>query len=147
MFEIFWICDAVFSPFSSLASYYGWACLSSSINSLQFWFGVILWVIFRCRCDYITFIVLQLMNFAHGKIVLALEGGYNLESVANSVLACVEVLLEDNPIRGSSEAYPFESTWRVIQAVKWHVVPFWFIIYPFLPPVHFSWLLFIMNHW
>lgn len=58
------------------------------------------------------------MNFAHGKIVLALEGGYNLESVANSVLACVEVLLEDNPIRGSSEAYPFESTWRVIQAVK-----------------------------
>ncbi|KAL6338143.1 hypothetical protein AAG906_012839 [Vitis piasezkii] len=41
---------------------------------------------------------------------MALEGGYNLVSLANSVLACVEVLLEDKPIAGSSEAYPFEST-------------------------------------
>lgn len=49
---------------------------------------------------------------------MALEGGYNLVSLANSVLACVEVLLEDKPIAGSSEAYPFESTWRVIQAVS-----------------------------
>lgn len=61
------------------------------------------------------------MNFAQGKIVLALEGGYNLDSIANSVLACMEVLL-DTPISGSSEAYPFESTWRVIQAVKQHSV-------------------------
>lgn len=58
------------------------------------------------------------MSFAQGKIVLALEGGYNLDSIANSALACVEVLLEDKPIAGSSESYPFESTWRVIQAVK-----------------------------
>ncbi|KAF5477152.1 hypothetical protein F2P56_003824 [Juglans regia] len=58
----------------------------------------------------------KLMSFAQGKIVLALEGGYNLDSIANSALACVEVLLEDKPIAGSSEAYPFESTWRVIQA-------------------------------
>lgn len=61
----------------------------------------------------------QLMDFAHGKIVLALEGGYNLDSIANSFLACMEVLLESKPIAGSSEAYPFESTWRVIQAVKY----------------------------
>jgi histone deacetylase 4/5 len=58
------------------------------------------------------------MKFAQGKIVLALEGGYNLDSIANSALACMEVLLEDMPIKGSSEAHPFESTWRVIQAVK-----------------------------
>ncbi|VVA27615.1 PREDICTED: histone deacetylase [Prunus dulcis] len=67
----------------------------------------------------------KLMDFAHGKIVLALEGGYNLESVANSVLACVEVLLEDDPIHGSSEAYPFESTWSVIQAVRQKLSSFW----------------------
>lgn len=65
------------------------------------------------------------MNFAQGKIVLALEGGYNLDSIANSVLACMEVLL-DTPISGSSEAYPFESTWRVIQAVKQHSVLLFF---------------------
>lgn len=60
----------------------------------------------------------QLMNFANGKIVLALEGGYNLDSIAKSMLACVEVLLEDNPTLESPKAYPFESTRRVIQAVK-----------------------------
>ncbi|KAJ0047895.1 hypothetical protein Pint_16244 [Pistacia integerrima] len=31
------------------------------------------------------------MGFARGKIALALEGGYNLDSIANSVLACMEV--------------------------------------------------------
>ena len=72
-----------------------------------------------CFLYNISFIIFfQLMNFAQGKIVLALEGGYNLDSIANSVLACMQVLLENKPINGSSEAYPFESTWRVIQAVK-----------------------------
>lgn len=59
----------------------------------------------------------QLMNFAEGRIVLVLEGGYNLDSIAKSMHACVEVLLEDKPLMGSSEACPFESTWRVIKAV------------------------------
>lgn len=67
----------------------------------------------------------KLMEFAEGKIIMALEGGYNLISLANSVLACVEVLLEDKPIAGSSEAYPFESTWRVIQAVRQELSAFW----------------------
>lgn len=58
------------------------------------------------------------MEFAQGKIVMALEGGYNLDSIANSTLACLEVLLHNKPISGTSEAYPFESTWRVIQAVR-----------------------------
>lgn len=64
------------------------------------------------------------MEFAQGKIVMALEGGYNLDSIANSVLACVEVLVEEKPLSGSSEAYPFESTWRVIQTVS---TGFWFL--------------------
>ncbi|XVF11800.1 hypothetical protein REPUB_Repub08aG0059000 [Reevesia pubescens] len=67
----------------------------------------------------------KLMDFAQGKIVLALEGGYNLDSIANSALACMEVLLEDKPISGFSEAYPFESTWRVIQAVRQKLSAFW----------------------
>ncbi|MCI22127.1 histone deacetylase 5-like [Trifolium medium] len=56
------------------------------------------------------------LDLAEGRIVLVLEGGYNLDSIANSMHACLEVLLEDKPLVGSSEAYPFESTWRVIQA-------------------------------
>ncbi|KAJ9140542.1 hypothetical protein P3X46_031177 [Hevea brasiliensis] len=67
----------------------------------------------------------KLMDFAHGKIVLALEGGYNLDSIANSFLACMEVLLESKPFAGSSEAKPFESTWRVIQAVRKKLSAYW----------------------
>ncbi|KAI3875151.1 hypothetical protein MKX03_021645, partial [Papaver bracteatum] len=61
----------------------------------------------------------KLMQFARGRIMMALEGGYNLESLSNSVLACVEALLENKPIIGSSkaEASPLESAWRVIEAV------------------------------
>lgn len=57
------------------------------------------------------------MRFAGGKIVMALEGGYNLNSISNSVLACVKTLLEGKTIDGSLEDRPFESTWRVIQEV------------------------------
>ncbi|KAL1215106.1 Histone deacetylase 5 [Cardamine amara subsp. amara] len=67
----------------------------------------------------------KLMEFARGKIVMALEGGYNLDSIAKSSLACVQVLLGDKPIQGSSEAYPFESTWRVIQAVRKRLCAYW----------------------
>ncbi|PPD82818.1 hypothetical protein GOBAR_DD20247 [Gossypium barbadense] len=67
----------------------------------------------------------KLMDFAQGRIVLALEGGYNLDSLANSALACMEVLLEDKPISKLSEAYPFESTWRVIQAVRQMLSAYW----------------------
>ncbi|XP_061364945.1 histone deacetylase 5 isoform X1 [Gastrolobium bilobum] len=67
----------------------------------------------------------KLMNFAEGRIVLVLEGGYNLDSIAKSMHACLEVLLEDKPVIGSSEAYPFESTWRVIQSVRQELSPFW----------------------
>ncbi|KAK2975327.1 hypothetical protein RJ640_013840 [Escallonia rubra] len=55
----------------------------------------------------------KLADFAGGKIVMALEGGYNLDSLASSVRACVEVLLEERPITGALKAYPYESTWRV----------------------------------
>ncbi|KAJ6766609.1 HISTONE DEACETYLASE [Salix purpurea] len=67
----------------------------------------------------------KLMDFAQGKIMLAFEGGYNLNSIANSFLACMEVLLEDKPISGSVEAYPFESTWRVIKEVRKKLSSYW----------------------
>ncbi|XP_021733970.1 histone deacetylase 5-like [Chenopodium quinoa] len=67
----------------------------------------------------------KLMDFAQGKILLSLEGGYNLESLANSAHACVQVLLEEKPIDGSSEAYPFESTWRVIENVRLKLSVYW----------------------
>ncbi|KAL4360830.1 hypothetical protein GQ457_04G015860 [Hibiscus cannabinus] len=80
-----------------------------------------------CRVTPYGYSVLlnKLMDFAQGRIVLALEGGYNLDSIAKSTLACMEVLLEDKPISELTEAYPFESTWRVIQAVRRKLSTFW----------------------
>ncbi|XP_022135468.1 histone deacetylase 5-like [Momordica charantia] len=75
----------------------------------------------------------KLMNLAQGKIVLALEGGYNLDSIASSMLACAEVLLNGRTMNKSSETYPFESTWRVIQAVRKELSPFWPMLSDELP--------------
>ncbi|KAI3920511.1 hypothetical protein MKX01_000850 [Papaver californicum] len=67
-----------------------------------------------------SMLVKKLMAFARGRIMMALEGGYNLESLSKSVFACVEALLQNKPIIGSSkaEASPSESTWHVIEAVR-----------------------------
>lgn len=75
----------------------------------------------------------KLIEFAQGKIVLALEGGYNLQSVADSAHACVQVLLEGKPIAGSSVAYPFESTWRVIENVRQNLSKYWPVLADELP--------------
>ncbi|XP_054804972.1 histone deacetylase 5-like isoform X2 [Prosopis cineraria] len=79
----------------------------------------------RVTPDGYSVMLEKLLNFAQGRIVLVLEGGYNLKSIANSMLACVKVLLEEKSITRSLEAYPFESTWRVIQAVRQQLSPFW----------------------
>ncbi|GMH27666.1 hypothetical protein Nepgr_029509 [Nepenthes gracilis] len=62
----------------------------------------------------------ELMEFVHGKIVLALEGGYSLPSVANSVLSCVKVLLDGKPIAGSSRSYSY--TFQSTSAAAFYVV-------------------------
>ncbi|GJV50833.1 histone deacetylase 5 [Tanacetum coccineum] len=74
----------------------------------------------------------KLMEFSEGKIVMALEGGYNLESLANSVLACVEMLLEGKSI-SEPYVYPFEATWRVIKDVREKLSTFWPILVKMLP--------------
>ncbi|GAA0149502.1 histone modifying enzyme [Lithospermum erythrorhizon] len=79
----------------------------------------------RVTPDGYAVMLKQLMEFANGKIVMALEGGYNLDSLANSALSCVQVLLNEGPVIICSEAYPFESSWRVIQTVREIFSAFW----------------------
>ncbi|KAG8366172.1 hypothetical protein BUALT_Bualt17G0049000 [Buddleja alternifolia] len=66
-----------------------------------------------------------LMNFARGKIVMALEGGYNPTWLAHSAQACVEVLLQDKSRIISVEDIPLKSTWRVIQTVRQALCAYW----------------------
>ncbi|KAM3411461.1 hypothetical protein ACQJBY_003241 [Aegilops geniculata] len=75
----------------------------------------------------------KLLGFAKGRIVMALEGGYNPESIANSVCACAKVLLGDKFTLNSPEMQPFESTWRVIQMVCDELKTYWPVLSSKLP--------------
>ncbi|XP_042420772.1 histone deacetylase 5-like isoform X1 [Zingiber officinale] len=66
----------------------------------------------------------KLMPFAQGKIVMALEGGYNLNSIANSVLSCAKILLHEEVV-GSSRSPAFESTWDILKAVRHELKGYW----------------------
>ncbi len=45
------------------------------------------------------------IQLANGKVVMALEGGYNLESISKSAAHCVRVLLGGNRIAFSVTTY------------------------------------------
>jgi len=68
----------------------------------------------------------QLMALAHGRLVIALEGGYNLESISSSMVACARALMHDAPPPsecdiGSPERYHIQT----INKVCSHLCPFW----------------------
>ncbi|XP_047329871.1 histone deacetylase 5 isoform X2 [Impatiens glandulifera] len=90
-----------------------------------------------CRVTPYGYSVLlkKLMEFADGKIVMALEGGYNFNSLAKSVKACVEVLLEDNHRVELLEDNPYDSTWEVIKQVREKLKSFWPVLAGKLPEV------------
>ncbi|KAJ7299256.1 hypothetical protein O6H91_Y266500 [Diphasiastrum complanatum] len=70
----------------------------------------------------------KLMDFTGGKVVLVLEGGYNLKSIAKSYLACLNVLLGDPPLSYSSTRLPFQSTWDLIKEIRQELSKFWPIL-------------------
>ncbi|XP_047064907.1 histone deacetylase 5-like [Lolium rigidum] len=75
----------------------------------------------------------KLLGFANGRVVMALEGGYNLKSIANSVCACAKVLLGDKFAFNAREKRPFESTWRVIKMVRDELKTYWPVLSSKLP--------------
>ncbi|KAM3384471.1 hypothetical protein ACQJBY_008856 [Aegilops geniculata] len=83
--------------------------------------------------DGYALLLTKLLGFAKGRIVMALEGGYNLKSIANSVCACTKVLLGDNFTYNSPRMQPFESTWRVIQMVRDELKAYWPVLSSKLP--------------
>ncbi|XP_028553648.1 histone deacetylase 5-like [Dendrobium catenatum] len=70
---------------------------------------------------------------AESQIVLALEGGYNLSSLTNSVFACAKTLLEGSPIVRNFGGRPFESMWHVINEVRNELKTYWSVFSIDLP--------------
>lgn len=62
----------------------------------------------------------QLTDLAKGRVILVLEGGYNLNSIAESYLACLHVLLGDSlqesPLIPKTK--PLQSTWYLLKKVR-----------------------------
>ncbi|KAF0696698.1 Aste57867_12552 [Aphanomyces stellatus] len=68
----------------------------------------------------------QLSSLAHGKIVLALEGGYNLRSIATSASACIRILLGDPvPPFEDVPSAPMENALRAIETTRGFLLPYW----------------------
>jgi len=67
----------------------------------------------------------RLAELAGGRLVLALEGGYNLSAIARSAEACLRVLLGEEPAARDPGAKPSLSATRVLETVLSIQRPFW----------------------
>ncbi len=67
----------------------------------------------------------RLAALASGRLVLALEGGYNLSAIARSAEACVRVLLGEEPPGEADAAPPAPAARRVLEKVIGVQRPFW----------------------
>jgi histone deacetylase 6 len=59
-----------------------------------------------------------LKSIANGKLAIALEGGYDLNSIAISALACMNVLLGEAPEPIQSTLVPQKHCIQTIESVK-----------------------------
>jgi histone deacetylase 6 len=69
----------------------------------------------------------RLLDLAGGRVVLALEGGYNLDAIGRSAAACVRVLQGNNPdelvVEDPSSVHPLAR--RAIQEARRLQAPHW----------------------
>jgi len=66
----------------------------------------------------------SLMALAQGKVVLVLEGGYNLSAISHSFAACTSVMLGDPP-RMLGRLFPSKRATRAIRDTKRYHAPYW----------------------
>ena len=69
----------------------------------------------------------RLMQFADGKVVIVLEGGYNLATISESMSSCVSTLLGDDipPFLPHETKKPSNSALRSITNTYFAHLPFW----------------------
>jgi acetoin utilization deacetylase AcuC-like enzyme len=58
---------------------------------------------------------------------MALEGGYNLDAISESVAACVRALLGDK-ICDLEGSLPYDTTYKTIDDVRCHISGYLFIL-------------------
>ena len=74
-----------------------------------------------------------LKSVAMGKLVLVLEGGYNVQTVTDSVVECISVLL-GKPVQPPKIKAPLPSAVQTLDQVKRLLAPHWKCMAPFHIP-------------
>ena len=72
----------------------------------------------------------ELMSLAQGKLVVCLEGGYNLRSISKSALAVTRTLVGEVPDRLNESMLPSQYGVKTVQMVAMHQSKWWPSIYP-----------------
>ncbi|CAM6092712.1 unnamed protein product [Calypogeia fissa] len=72
--------------------------------------------------------ILHLMSLANGRLVLALEGGYNLESISDSYLACMKVILGDEPEKVLGAGHHITYTLDLVKEVRRELQQYWSVL-------------------
>jgi histone deacetylase 6 len=67
----------------------------------------------------------RLQTLSAGRVILALEGGYNLPVIARCAEACLRMLLGEKPIGDDPETGPSTASLRVLDAVRRAQEPYW----------------------
>jgi histone deacetylase 6 len=78
----------------------------------------------RLSSDGYAAMTSRLKRLAGGRVVLALEGGYDLDAIAAAAAACLQTLLGD-PAPPEPAAAPSAAASRVLDAAADSVRPFW----------------------
>lgn len=80
----------------------------------------------KCKVTPNGFASLLQMLMKFGRLVMVLEGGYNLEALSESVSACIKVLLgEKSCIPLERTILPYNTTWEAIIETREVLKPFW----------------------
>lgn len=72
-----------------------------------------------------NFMTRDLMNYANGKIIVALEGGYNLTSISCCMTACLEALLQMEPLDVALNDYISNVAIEAVKETNKYQQPFW----------------------
>ena len=77
-----------------------------------------------------------LQSIADGKIVLVLEGGYNVQTVTDSVVSCIEVLLGKQAPPPKMNQNILSSVLKTVDQVKSSLSLYWNCMRPFYVPIN-----------
>lgn len=75
-----------------------------------------------------------LKSLAMGKLVLVLEGGYNVQTVTDSVVECINTLLGKPVMPPKMNKAPLPSVIKTLDQVKTLLAPHWKCMAPFHVP-------------